>query len=445
MGGAIGVESEPGRGSTFWVTVPFARADDQVPSPPLSTDLRGLRVLIVDDNATSRAILQEQLGGWDVVSHGAADGAAALAMLRAAAGKGRPYDVALVDAQMPRMDGRELVRAIAADPALAATALVLLTAPGQAPEPKLGTRAVAYLVKPVRQSQLFDSLAAVVHAAEPAAGAPAPVPASLPASAAPARPSGPCVLVAEDSRINQQVACGVLERLGYRAEVANNGLEALDALGRGAYAAVLMDCQMPSIDGYTATVEIRRREGQARRTPIIGLTASAMKGDRERCLAAGMDDYIAKPFRADELAAALERWVTAAPPANDAPRAGHRVGQPRTATSAAVDTARLRRLEPALLAEMVDLFGEDTPARLAALRQALSASAWAELRAVAHLLKGEASTIGARELQHLCRDLERAAEDGSQADATAVIEAIGAAFRRAQAELEEERFSRCGS
>jgi two-component system, sensor histidine kinase and response regulator len=307
MGGAIVIDSVPGVGSTFSFTVSFRVPPGGAATP--REDLAGISLLVVDDNATNRTILERQMAPWGVRTELASSGAEALDRLGDAASAGRPFDVAILDGQMPGMDGFDLAARIAADPGVRGTRLVLLTSagrPGDA-ERALGLGIAAYLHKPVRQSQLYDCLATLLAGgAEP----PALVTRhSLREEKAHARA---LVLVAEDNPVNQKVAVRMLEKLGHRADVAANGKEALDALARIPYAVVFMDFQMPEMDGIEATIELRRREGTGHHTPVIAMTAAAMPGDRERCLEAGMDDYIAKPVRPAELAAALERWVGAA-------------------------------------------------------------------------------------------------------------------------------------
>jgi signal transduction histidine kinase/CheY-like chemotaxis protein len=315
MGGSIGVDSTPGQGSTFWFTVRLAKQPGSVQTRlPVNVDLRGQRLLIVDDNATNRTILHHQMAAWGLYADGAASGQLALEMLRTAAMRNEPYDLALLDMQMPGMDGLELARTIKADPALTTLPLVMLTSITQRGHMELVQQAgiAAYLTKPVRQSQLFDCLMLVIGTSMPAADP----------SSRTTRPlidryrlaqvkaqTQPRILVAEDNLINQKVAVRLLEKLGYRADVAANGQEVVEALTHTPYAAVLMDCQMPHMDGFEATVAIRQREGPTRHTPIIAMTASAMQGDREKVLAAGMDDYISKPVKVDDLAAMLRRWI----------------------------------------------------------------------------------------------------------------------------------------
>jgi signal transduction histidine kinase/CheY-like chemotaxis protein len=315
MGGSIGVDSTPGQGSTFWFTVRLAMQPGSVQTMlPGGVDLNGQRLLIVDDNATNRTILQHQVAAWGIRGDGAASGQLALEMLRTAAMRNAPYDLALLDMQMPGMDGLELARTIKADPALAALPLVMLTSITQLGHEELVHQAgiAAYLTKPVRQSHLFDCLTLVKGLSTPAVGSSSQITQPLIDRYRLAQVKAqiqPRILVAEDNLISQKVAVRLLEKLGYRADVAANGQEVVEALRHTPYAAVLMDCQMPQMDGFEATVAIRQREGSTRHTPIIAMTASAMPGDREKVLAAGMDDYISKPVKPDDLAAMLRRWI----------------------------------------------------------------------------------------------------------------------------------------
>jgi CheY-like chemotaxis protein len=267
-------------------------------------------VLVVDDSATNRTILAHQLASWGMQPVLAGGGIEALTLLRAADARGEAFDVAILDFNMPEMDGLTLAATISADPNLRRTRLVMLTSSGKRGDAELGWRAglSAYLPKPVHESQLYDCLAGVMgRDSETSAGLVTRH--SLREEKA---LRGARLLVAEDNPVNQLVAVRMLEKLGYRADGVANGSEAVDALMRINYAAVLMDCQMPELDGFEATREIRRRQSSARRTPVIALTAGAMQSDREQCFAAGMDDYISKPVRLEELGAVLARWV---PPA----------------------------------------------------------------------------------------------------------------------------------
>jgi CheY-like chemotaxis protein len=315
MGGSIGVDSTPGRGSTFWFTVRVATVPGSVqPMLPGDIDLDGQRLLIVDDNATNRMILQHQVAAWGINADGAASGQLALEMLRTAVRQDRPYDLALLDMQMPGMDGLELARTIKADAALATLPLVMLTSITQRGHEELVQRAgiAAYLTKPVRQSHLFDCLILVKGMSTAGGDSSSRLTPPLIDRYRLAQVKAqnqPRILVAEDNLINQKVAVRLLEKLGYKADVAANGNEVVEAVTRTPYAAVLMDCQMPGMDGFEATMAIRQREGSARHTPIIAMTANAMQGDRERVLAAGMDDYLSKPVKVDDLASILRRWI----------------------------------------------------------------------------------------------------------------------------------------
>jgi signal transduction histidine kinase/CheY-like chemotaxis protein len=336
MGGEMGVESTLGQGSTFWFTTRLARQAAGRAARRGLEQLSGLRVLIVDDNETNRKILQAQVASWGMHPDLAEDAFAGLQRLREGFDRGHRFDLALIDMQMPGMDGIHMARTLKADPAFADFPLIMLTSMGTHGDrgKALAAGIASYLTKPVKQSHLFDAIAGAMTsvaesraAQEARAAAQAPVAPADALDAAPAEgevPAGrrPLVLVAEDNAVNQKVAMRLLEKLGYRADVVANGAEAVEALSRIEYAAVLMDCQMPEMDGYAATAAIRKLDGPRRATPIIAMTAHAMAGDRERTLHAGMDDYVSKPVKPDELRAALARWA----PRDAAPKDGAPAG-----------------------------------------------------------------------------------------------------------------------
>ena len=304
MGGEIGVESNKAAGSRFWFTAMFRESTIKSDvSSPIS--LVGTAVAIVDDNRTNRTILERYLDSWGMRQRSFEGGMEALREMRRAQDDDQ-FDVAIVDMMMPGMDGRALAAEIRRDKSLMDMVVVLLTSAGHSEQPVPGVD--IELVKPVRPSQLFDVLHTLL-AAKPERARMAPVEEPVPPVHA-GRDAR--ILVVEDNIANIKVAVRMIERLGYRADMAGNGLEAVSALGKLDYDAVLMDCQMPDMDGYEATRQIRRHEQgnkERRHTPIIAMTASAMSGDRERCLAAGMDDYISKPIKLHVVAAVLERWL----------------------------------------------------------------------------------------------------------------------------------------
>jgi CheY-like chemotaxis protein len=300
MGGEIGVESNKGKGSRFWFTAMFRESDTRT-EPALSpVSLVGTPVAIIDDNRTNRTILERYLDSWGMRQTSFEGGNDALRAMRRAAGDDE-FEVAIVDMMMPGMDGRQVAEEIRRDTKLRDMVVVLLTSAGHSERPVPGVD--IELVKPVRPSQLFDVLHTLLAARPEHAHRRAVEEAVALAHANRAAR----VLVVEDNAANIKVAVRMIERLGYRADMAGNGLEAVSALDKLDYDAVLMDCQMPEMDGYEATRQIRGRE--RKHTPIIAMTASAMSGDRERCLAAGMDDYISKPIKLHVVAAVLERWL----------------------------------------------------------------------------------------------------------------------------------------
>jgi signal transduction histidine kinase/CheY-like chemotaxis protein len=412
MGGAIGVESEPGQGSLFWFTARFGRATaGDVPAPPLD-GLRGKRALIVDDNATNREILEQQLVAWDMHSASAASGTEALAMLRDAAARGAPYDIALLDMMMPGMDGAELAAAIRQDAALAATHLLMLTS-ASAGSDGPGARAPGIercLSKPVRQSELYDALAMLVGVATPA-----PV---ARAARVEYQPLHAQVLLAEDNLVNQEVAVAMLENFGCRVRVVSDGYAVLQVLAGHSYDLILMDCQMPNLDGFAATAAIRAREQEqpdARRIPVIALTANAMEGDRERCLAAGMDDYLAKPLHSEALYAMLKRWFepgTAAAGIPGVPSAGA-AGSPLDART--LDGIRAIRGNgaPDLLQKIVDLYLQTAPGQIEQLRIAVELGDASAVQRAAHGLKSSSANVGALALAACFKDLEQLGRAGS--------------------------------
>jgi signal transduction histidine kinase/CheY-like chemotaxis protein len=312
MGGSIHVESEIGRGSTFSFTAPFPLSTKQCAPPVPLLDLRGLRVLIVDDNEVNRRVVHEQISSWGMRNGSYASAEQALDALHAAQASGDPYDLVISDYQMPGIDGAVLASMIKADSAIKETVVVMLTSIGHCSEVKglEGASVDACLVKPVRHSQLLNTLATAWSTRLARTAAESETKKVTPAANVAAGRFADCclrLLVAEDNIVNQKVALSMLERLGVRADVAGTGCEAVQMFRMLAYDVVLMDCQMPEMNGYEAAKEIRLSEGTDRRVVIIAMTAEVTAGTRERCIQAGMDDFIAKPVRLQDLIQVLEK------------------------------------------------------------------------------------------------------------------------------------------
>ena len=305
MGGRIGVESAEGKGATFWFEIPFELGDGGDADRLAGADLAALRVLVVDDNGTNREILKRRLAAWGMRGSSQAEGEGALAELDRAAAAGQAYGLALIDMQMPGMDGLELAHAIHAQPALSGVPIIMMTSVDRAGLSQEARRegVESCLTKPVRQSSLFDAIVNAVskHAPGSAGGGSSCV---VAAAAKDGR-----ILIVEDNRVNQRVATLIVEKLGYTSDVADNGVEALRLLESKAYALILMDSHMPEMDGFAATAAIRGMGGRFKDIPIIAVTADALTGDREKCIQAGMSDYLSKPLSLDAAERVLSHWL----------------------------------------------------------------------------------------------------------------------------------------
>ena len=409
MGGAMRVESEEGNGSTFFIGLPVTAAE-----VPVRTDedalpqLAGKRLLVVDDNATNREIVSRHARSWGMEPVEVATPREALARIE----QGESFDIAVLDMMMPDMDGLGLAREIRRHRDEAELPLVLLTSLGRLPQDESSRAFAVQLAKPVKASQLYNAIvrALTEHTVAPDAGETAPDEARRTRSTL-------RILLAEDNAVNQKVALRLLEQLGYRADVVSNGLEALEVLERQTYDAVLMDVQMPELDGLDASRRIHERWG-AKRPRIIAMTANALPEDREACFAAGMDDYVAKPIRLPELAEALGRARAVAEGAEAAVNGGALALEPE-----AVDGLRELGGEE-FLCEVIETFLDDAPALMTSLRESLARADADELRRAAHTLKSNGQTFGAKNFADLCRRLEYCAKRHELDGASSLVDRI---------------------
>jgi len=421
MGGEISVRSQMGRGSTFWFMLPLSLDSAREPIPaPVVSDLMDVRVLIVDDNEVNRRVYHELITRWGMRNGAFASAAEALSALREARTQGDPFQMALVDLNMPEVDGEMLGRAIKADPRIRDTVLLLLTSSGQKGDSKRMAEAgfAAYLTKPVRPSMLMDALATAWAGRDRRKEAVLITRHSLAEreyAAVRETEDSPTVrarvLLVEDNVVNQKVARLILEKLGCRVDVAANGKEAVDLAQAIPYDVIFMDCQMPEMDGYEATREIRHLGKDGARVPIIAMTAHALRGDRERCLDAGMDDHVSKPVRRETVKEALQKWLAGRTPASAAPCPDRENGvDPEMAAN--LHNIREEAGED-FVTELVADFLENTHASLDALREALKRGDRQKAAEIMHTMKGSTATLGAMRLARLCREVEEAMRNGA--------------------------------
>ena len=351
MGGEVGIISEEGKGSTFWFTLTLETGVRVQERPaPSRAALQDIHVLVVDDNKTNRVILEQNLRVWGARPASFESGYDALAALRHAVEAGDPYRLAILDYQMPRMDGIDLARAIGRDPTISSVGLILLTSSSGSEDPKMAEAAGirAFLTKPARIADLYDCLATLLAPPDPGSNGEVITDNIRYSFTDVGLASRARLLVVDDNPVNQRVAVRMLEKMGHIVDIADNGIGALAAIGRVKYDAVLMDCQMPQMDGFEATREIRRREGADRHTIVIAMTAGAMAGDQDKCLAAGMDAYLSKPVKADKLAAMVTLWTDPDTQQNQVPYRVTRVnGTARPDLRDGAARARHRRIRQA--------------------------------------------------------------------------------------------------
>ncbi|WP_270889459.1 response regulator [Pedococcus sp. 5OH_020] len=453
MGGQIGLESRPGSGSTFWFTAAFAHPTQEPPPNVLAPSLvRGARVLVVDDNETNRVILLDQLEAWGAHGRAAASAVQGLILLEEAQAGGAPFEVVLLDYLMPGVDGLQFARRVRKEGRHDATRLLLLTSAGDLDTAGLADAGVdRALAKPVLAHRLLDAVAAL-RSGTVRGSSSGPGPGREASATARADTHGPQaptkgrVLLVEDNPMNQMVAEGILAALGYDVVLAMDGREAVSRFADDPYAvdAVLMDCQMPVMDGYEATRTIRALEGSGRRVPIIALTAAAVAGERERCLSAGMDDFLTKPVDVTQLQESLERWLAAseggegaAPDPWATPSQSPAVELSALAEDSAgpsaepvdpdiLDRSRLDELldldpgDPTMLLRFIGRFGGNARRTATEMRRAREEGTAYELGRLAHALKGSAANLGAHRLAALCEQIEHLAEDDVVVDGKAL-------------------------
>ncbi|PYN40189.1 MAG: hypothetical protein DME00_35065, partial [Candidatus Rokuibacteriota bacterium] len=443
MGGVMSVESRVGHGSEFRFTVHAPSAEGAVPPrrelQGTQPTLDAKRVLVVDDNETNRRILAAYLDTWGMAVRTTGSPREALAWIQA----GELFDAGILDMHMPELDGVALARAIREQRTAAALPLLLFTSLGRREAGAENVGFAAHLTKPIKPSQLFDALVGVL------AGQPIRVdkrtPSRLELDPEMARRHPLRILVAEDNVVNQKLALRLLEQMGYRADVAANGLEAVEAIERQPYDLVLMDVQMPEMDGFEASREIARRWPADRRPRIVAMTANAMQGDRELCLAAGMDDYMSKPIHVEELVAALERSTGresdpiriegSAVGGNQSRFAADRPSTP-VLDPAAIDRLRTT-MGTAFLDELLSTFVEDSQELVSTMRRALVEKDADSFRRAAHSLKSNAASFGAMTLSTLAKDLEDLARSGSLDGAALRVERLAGEYERVTRALRE--------
>ena len=426
MGGQIGVESKECKGSTFWFTATFEKqpAAELPPTQP-THDIRGKKVLIIDDNKTSRTVFKKQLAAWEIKSEEAPDAETALQKLLTASEQSVPFDIAIVDMDIPGENGETLGKKIKADPKISKTILIMMTSLGKKGDAvrleKIGF--AAYLTKPVKQSQLYECIATACGHRSNSTVEKIITRHSLAENRRTVR-----ILVAEDNVVNQKLILKLLEKLGHQAVIAANGLEAIEQLESASFDLVLMDCQMPDMNGYEATRMIRSPISniENRDIPIIALTASAMQGDRDECINSGMDDYLSKPIKSQAIADMIDKWVLAPEK--------HKCG----GNSGFDNSDLLKNIDgdEELLAEIIKVYMEDVPKQLMALKEGLESQNAEEVHLRGHTIKGASANVGAIKMRTVASNIEAAGKAGDLRKAAGFIEEIEAEFQELKMGLE---------
>jgi PAS domain S-box-containing protein len=435
MDGGISAESSPGLGSTFRfrVNLPHAHQAANGTPPAAEGTLDGMRVLIVDDNATNRRILHGHLASWNADPVSASGGAEALQLLARSVTEDRPFGIAILDMKMPDLDGGQVARLIRNDPLLDGVALVLLSSAGGEEDIASRLERCSHVRKPVRRALLLEALRRAIGV-ESATAPPPRAELEVREPEAPAAPAS--ILVVEDHEINQALVTEMLESRGHTVQVAENGRVALEALSLTSYDLVFMDCQMPEMDGFEATAEIRRREGATDHTPIVAMTAASMSGDRDRCVESGMDGYLSKPFRGPELEAVLAQWRRGSDGASVALAV---VETENGLYDASIVAGLLRTTEGPRVRDIVERFRADGAARLEQIRQAVAQGDRDTIQSSAHALRGSSAMLGAGRVSERCSRIEATACTADLTDFEVTLveldEALTATGREMDAQL----------
>lgn len=464
MGGEIGVESTEGKGSRFWFTLTFDKQieddADHLSFASVPHNLNQLKLLVVDDNTTNRTILRYQVSSWGMQVDEADSATAALEMLRQQASTGMPYDLAILDMQMPEVDGEMLGMQIKSDPLIAATRLIMMTSLNNRGSARrvMSLGFSAYLVKPVKQSRLLDCIMETLatptnqqiqafQAQQKRFQISQSIASQSTWGMTTSAPIKLKILLVEDNVVNQKVTLKQLENLGYTADVAANGQEALQMMARISYDLVLMDCQMPVLDGYCATREIRSLEGNTRHTVVIALTANAMKEDRQRCLNAGMDDYLSKPILKEKLAAKLAEWGQAIREAQSAESnypAGDRTIHHQDSSSflspstLEIDWNHLHQISDGseeFELELLQAFATDAQVHLIAIADAIAIQNLSQLAQAAHHVKGASANVGLFRMQAVAGQLEQNADQQQLQGASELLTGLRQSLAQLQAFL----------
>ena len=444
MGGVLDCESVPGEGTDFFFALKLDRAPEKEKGRNLldAKKLIGSRVLIIDDNVTNREILEQQTSSWGMQPQSVENGPAGLAALKSCQQEGRPFDLLILDMQMPDMDGLEVAERIKTDPAIADVQMIMLTSLGLRGDARKVKKSgiSAYLTKPVRQLDLRSSLLTLIGQGSKHESPELVTRHSIAENRR--QQLNMHILVVEDNETNQAVVTSMLKKFGCTVEIASNGREAVEAISVTSFSLILMDCQMPVMDGYRATAEIRRLEEKQEvrnHTPIIALTANALEGDREKCIAAGMDDYLSKPFKQNEIMIILEKWSTEGSDlfAEDETVIAVQTSESKEEISSPIDQTVIDTLkelqiegEPDIIERIVSAYLRSSEPLISKLRAAFVGNDFEAVHDSAHSLKSSSANVGAMTLSEICKELEMNCKNTIYDDAADLISSIETEFIR---------------